>query len=297
MQQATTLNSTTESNTRLIAANDDHTEIVDEPRTTKPQFQRAKGCTPEQEEQARLLKSQGFTNPQIVAAVPGIKLDWCKRNLPAANKVSSEDADKAARMKVEGSSHKEIVQALSASGVTTHWCKVNLKDVQKNKAEAELIQSIIKEATKPEGVTNYVIKGLILNSSKADKVADFKYISMLKTKAKNLDDKCLFRPSWLSPYEALASRDSMYEKANTAFEVLQELALEHSVRFGVTQQSALMEIVNLSNSWLYDEPIERRLERYNAAAETLIDQVVQLEFSSDAVQDAPCDDFFDAYCI
>lgn len=263
----------------------------------------------ELQDQARLLKQQGYTNPQIVTALPGIKLDWCKRNLSALVKVSSEDADKATCMKVAGNSYKEIVQALSDSGITEHWCKVNLKDVQKNKAEADLIQSIIKEATKPEGVTTYTVKGLVLDSRKADKVTDFKYISALKRKAKRLDGKCLFRPSWLAPNQALASRDSMYDKANTAFERLQELALEHAIQFGVTQQSALMEIVNLSNSWLYEESIERRLERYNNATETLISQVVQIQNREIIPHDLPCDtwlmheddacteSFYDTHCI
>ena len=261
----------------------------------------------EQQDQARLLKQQGYTNPQIVTALPGIKLDWCKRNLSTLAKVSSEDADKATCMKVAGNSYKEIVQTLSDSGITEHWCKVNLKDVQKNKAEADLIQLIIKEATKPDGVTNFTLKGLVLDSSKADKVTDFKYISALKRKSKRLDGKCLYRPSWLSPSQALASRDSMYDKANTIFERLQELALEHAIQFGVTQQSALMEIVNLSNSWLYEESIERRLERYNTATETLIHQVVQIESREIIPHESFCvswlehkgdaDRFYDTHCI
>ncbi|MCF5016773.1 hypothetical protein GIW67_02220 [Pseudomonas lactis] len=261
----------------------------------------------ELQEQARLLKQQGYTNPQIVTALPGIKLDWLKRNLPNVAKVSNEAADEATCMKVAGSSYKEIVQALSGAGITEHWCKVNLKDVQENKAEADLIQSIIQEATKPEGVTNFTLKGLVLNSSKADKATDFKYISSLKSKAKRLDEKCLFRPSWLAPNQALASRDSMYDKANIAFERLQELAWEHAIQFGVTQQSALMEIVNLSNAWLYEESIERRLERHNTVAEVLTRQVVQIE-SAEIIphgslcvswleQDGGADRVYDTHCI
>ncbi|MNV61768.1 hypothetical protein D3C71_1542920 [compost metagenome] len=213
-------------------------------------------------------------------------------------KVSCENTDKAICMRVSGSTYNEIVKALSGSGITEHWCKTHLKEVQKNKPEADLIRLIIKEATKPEGVTNYTIKGLVMNSSKSDKADDFTYISALKKKAKRLDEKCLFRPSWLSPKQALASRDSMYDKANTIFERLQELALEHAIQFDVTQQSALMEIVNLSNAWLYEESIERRLERHNNVTKILIDQVVQTETGKIAPQDISCEDsFYDTHCI
>lgn len=99
----------------------------------------------------------------------------------------------------------------------------------------------------------------------------------------------------------------MYDKANIAFERLQELALEHAIQFGVTQQSALMEIVNLSNAWLYEESIERRLERHNTATEVLTRQVVQIE-SGEIIpheslcvswleQDGGADRFYDTHCI
>lgn len=188
----------------------------------------------ELQEKARLLRQKGYTYPQIVEELPGITPDWCKKNLSSVVKVSCENTDKAICMRVSGSTYNEIVKALSGSGITEHWCKTHLKEVQKNKPEADLIRLIIKEATKPEGVTNYTIKGLVMNSSKSDKADDFTYISALKKKAKRLDEKCLFRPSWLSPKQALASRDSMYDKANTIFERLQELALEHAIQFDVT---------------------------------------------------------------
>ena len=99
----------------------------------------------------------------------------------------------------------------------------------------------------------------------------------------------------------------MYDKANIAFERLQELAWEHAIQFGVTQQSALMEIVNLSNSWLYDESIERRLGRHNTVAETLTRQVVQIESGEIITHESLCvswlehegdaDRFYDTHCI
>lgn len=68
--------------------------------------------------------------------------------------------------------------------------------------------------------------------------------------------------------------------------------------YDVTQQSALMEIVNLSNAWLYEESIERRLERHNNVTKILIDQVVQTETGKIAPQDISCEDsFYDTHCI
>jgi len=62
------------------------------------------------------------------------------------------DKVKAVELRQQGLNYKEIAQELGCSEI---WCKKNLKDINKNKVEFNIIKELTVKALSSDGVTKY----------------------------------------------------------------------------------------------------------------------------------------------
>lgn len=181
--------------------------------------------------------------------------------------------EQAESLRKQGLTYKQIVGTLDGA-VSVDWCKRNLKTVEHKKVEDPILLEIIELAIRPEGCTNYELKGVVLKHK--PELIDKKgtYMSAYKRKARDRNKKALFRPAWISPTKAFESSQALYTLADNIYERLQEAVADYSSMFPEVQdrQAILDEIVKISNAHLVKEGLSTRLSRHEAVVEKLIDR-------------------------
>lgn len=111
------------------------------------------------------------------------------------------DKQKATELRQEGLSYQEIAKIL---GCSIQWCKVNLKNVQKNTKEKELIEKCIELGLRPEGISTIEIRHQIVKSypemSESGGLTEdgLKMYKKIKVKIREKDGT-IVRPAWLVP--------------------------------------------------------------------------------------------------
>jgi len=110
--------------------------------------------------------------------------------------MESDIISKARLLRSDGFTYKQISSALDGA-VSVDWCKRNLSGILKREENTDCIDALIKLATRPEGVSVYEANGVIMEYNK-DKQLTKDQMRYLRTKAKAKDNRCLFRPDWVS---------------------------------------------------------------------------------------------------
>ena len=111
------------------------------------------------------------------------------------------DKQEAIKLRELGLGYKEIAEKLSCS---VQWCKVNLKDVQKNTKESELIEKCILLGLRPQGITTTEIrKALVSKYDVVDEDGDLteeglRLYKKIKTKVREREGT-IVRPTWMVP--------------------------------------------------------------------------------------------------
>lgn len=134
--------------------------------------------------------------------------------------------EKAKELRLQGCTYKEIAEELGCSIV---WCKVNLKDVQKNTKEDATIKELIKNAKKPEGITSSEIWNSmrIIHpcdpslTNKESTMQDSKNAARFMYRIKKEDD-ALVRPYWMPPEDANLALKRVIQAVNLIDERLYE---------------------------------------------------------------------------
>ncbi len=114
--------------------------------------------------------------------------------------------EQATLLRQQGLTYPQISEHLNGA-LSVDWLKRNMKGVTKGVQEDECITKLLQLATRPEGVSVYEANGVIMNHNK-DKQLSKDQIRYIRTKAKNKDSSCLFRPDWVSTVTPAASFQS-----------------------------------------------------------------------------------------
>ena len=111
------------------------------------------------------------------------------------------DKQEATKLREMGLGYKEIASKL---GCSVQWCKVNLKDVQKNTKESKLIEKCIALGLRPQGITTVEIrKALVSEYDVRDNDGGLteeglRLYKKIKTKVREKDGT-IVRPAWMVP--------------------------------------------------------------------------------------------------
>ena len=174
----------------------------------------------------------------------------------------NELKQKATELRLEGKTYKQISEHLDGA-LSVDWCKRNLKGVKANteKEDEQALAEIIKLATRPEGCTNYELRGVLFKHL-TEKQLRGQYMTAYKKKAKYRNPDCLFRPGWVSTQLPKHSENLLYSMASDLFERINESVQDFTQTFPETDRKAVwMELVKLSNGFLNPEGLDKRLER------------------------------------
>lgn len=114
------------------------------------------------------------------------------------------DKEKAAQLRQQGFSYKEIASFLKCSEI---WCKTNLKGVPKGSKEDQLKMTCTNIAKQPEGVDNYTLIGEIIKvfpeHFKDNSLTDEGLLLLKRIKHHiKKEEGTLIRPTWLKPHHA-----------------------------------------------------------------------------------------------
>jgi hypothetical protein len=116
----------------------------------------------------------------------------------------------AVQLRQAGHTYKEIAQQ---TGYSVDWCKHNLKEVQKNKDEKDVIKDCIKLAQSQTGITSGQIKRAVqlvypYQEGKEYAQLEEKAIRRFRT-AINKAPNTVIRPYWMQPQLAKFSLDTV----------------------------------------------------------------------------------------
>lgn len=107
----------------------------------------------------------------------------------------------AIKLRELGLGYKEIAEKL---GCSVQWCKVNLKDVQKNTKESNLIEKCITLGLRPQGITTVEIRKTLVSvydvTDNEGGLTDegLRLYKKIKTKVREKEGT-IVRPAWMVP--------------------------------------------------------------------------------------------------
>lgn len=107
----------------------------------------------------------------------------------------------AIKLRELGLGYKEIAEKL---GCSVQWCKVNLKDVQKNTKESNLIEKCIALGLRPQGITTVEIRKALVSvydvTDDEGGLTDegLRLYKKIKTKVREKEGT-IVRPAWMVP--------------------------------------------------------------------------------------------------
>lgn len=107
----------------------------------------------------------------------------------------------AIKLRELGLGYKEIAEKL---GCSVQWCKVNLKDVQKNTKESNLTEKCISLGLRPEGITTVEIRKTLVSEYDVTDTEGgltdegLRLYKKIKTKVREKEGT-IVRPAWMVP--------------------------------------------------------------------------------------------------
>lgn len=179
-----------------------------------------------------------------------------------------EIKEQAESLRKQGMTYKQISEYLEGK-VSVDWLRRNICKTEKGVYVDPMMKELIQAATKPEGCSNYEANKIIYKHATDHK--DYEAIKRLKIKAKKIDSKCMFYPSWIDPNSPIESNALMLSLANTLYENIQASVDWYMNNFPNTNRySVLQEIIGLAHKDYLREPLGTRLERNTNKVEELM---------------------------
>ena len=181
---------------------------------------------------------------------------------------------KAEDLRRKGLTYKEISSALDGA-VSVDWCKRNLKAVQKEKITDACIEELIKEATKPEGISVYEANAIIYKHNQ-HKALSKDAVSNLRKKAKRTNEDCVFRPAWLDPIKPQESYKTMFAYIDHLIDEVENVVRWYCDTYPLTNPSAVRyELTKYLFPKISGETLAGRTMRTEDIVETLASRNIQ----------------------
>ncbi len=181
---------------------------------------------------------------------------------------------KAEDLRRKGLTYKEISSALDGA-VSVDWCKRNLKAVQKEKITDACIEELIKEATKPEGISVYEANAIIYKHNQ-HKALSKDAVSNLRKKAKRTNEDCVFRPAWLDPVKPQESYKTMFAYIDHLINEVENVVRWYCDTYPLTNPSAVRyELTKYLFPKISGETLAGRTMRTEDIVETLASRNIQ----------------------
>lgn len=182
--------------------------------------------------------------------------------------------ERALELRKKGLTYKEISSALDGA-VSVDWCKRNLKSVQKEKITDACIQELIKEATKPEGISVYEANAIIYKHNQ-NKALSKDAVSNLRKKAKRTNEDCVFRPAWLDPVKPQDSYKTMFAYIDHLINEVENVVRWYCDTYPLTNPSAVRyELTKYLFPKISGETLAGRTMRTEDIVETLASRNIQ----------------------
>jgi len=171
----------------------------------------------------------------------------------------SDLKEKAVALREQGLTYQQISDALNGE-LSVHWLRRNIAKVSKGTYIEPMMEELIAEASKPQGCSNYKAYGIVFKHR--TKKVSYDAMSGIKKKAKKLDPRCLFIPTWLDTNKPVEANILINAYAHELYETMQHLADSYMESFpNVRRNSVLREIVGLAYEDMLPEPLSIRLNR------------------------------------
>lgn len=182
--------------------------------------------------------------------------------------------ERALELRKKGLTYKEISSALDGA-VSVDWCKRNLKAVQKEKITDACIEELIKEATKPEGISVYEANAIIYKRNQ-NKALSKDAVSNLRKKAKRTNEDCVFRPAWLDPVKPQDSYKTMFAYIDHLINEVENVVRWYCDTYPLTNPSAVRyELTKYLFPKISGETLAGRTMRTEDIVETLASRNIQ----------------------
>lgn len=182
--------------------------------------------------------------------------------------------ERALELRKKGLTYKEISSALDGA-VSVDWCKRNLKAVQKEKITDACIEELIKEATKPEGISVYEANAIIYKHNQ-HKALSKDAVSNLRKKAKRTNEDCVFRPAWLDPVKPQDSYKTMFAYIDHLINEVENVVRWYCDTYPLTNPSAVRyELTKYLFPKISGETLAGRTMRTEDIVETLASRNIQ----------------------
>lgn len=172
--------------------------------------------------------------------------------------------DTAITLRNQGWSYKEISKKL---GVSLDWCKRNLKGVKKGVGDP-LVHELIQAATRPEGCTHYEAQGIVYKHYGEEEVT-YEKVRQYKRAAKNADNRCVFRPSWMSVEDPVGCNQALLQEVSNLWDRVTDATLALCEKYPDASFSSMQTEVLTLLSQTTPEGIMARCERHEATATAL----------------------------
>lgn len=186
--------------------------------------------------------------------------------------------EKAIALREEGLTYQQISDALNGE-LSVHWLRRNIAKVTKGTYIDPMMEELIAEASKPQGCSNYKAYGIVYRHKK--KKVTYDAMSGIKKKAKKLDARCLFIPTWLDTNKPVEANILINTYAHELYETMQHLADSYMESFpNVRRNSVLREIVGLAYEDMLPEPLSIRLNRNMNNVEELMTRKENPEYGA-----------------
>jgi len=186
----------------------------------------------------------------------------------------SDVKERAMDLRKKGLTYKQISSALDGA-VSVDWCKRNLKAVQKEKITDACIEELIKEATKPEGISVYEANAIIYKHNQ-HKALSKDAVSNLRKKAKRTNEDCVFRPAWLDPIKPQESYKTMFAYINHLINEVENVVRWYCDTYPLTNPSAVRyELTKYLFPKISGETLAGRTMRTEDIVETLASRNIQ----------------------
>lgn len=186
----------------------------------------------------------------------------------------SDVKERALELRKKGLTYKQISSALDGA-ISVDWCKRNLKAVQKEKITDACIEELIKEATKPEGISVYEANAIIYKHNQ-HKALSKDAVSNLRKKAKRTNEDCVFRPAWLDPIKPQESYKTMFAYIHHLIDEVENVVRWYCDTYPLTNPSAVRyELTKYVFPKISGETLAGRTMRTEDIVETLASRNIQ----------------------
>lgn len=186
----------------------------------------------------------------------------------------SDIKEQAKALREKGLTYKEISSALDGA-VSVDWCKRNLKSVKKEKITDACIEELVREATRPEGISVYEANAIIYKHNQHKALSKYA-VSNLRKKAKRTNEDCVFRPAWLDPIKPQESYKTMFAYIDHLINEVENVVGWYCDTYPLTNPSAVRyELTKYLFPKISGETLAGRTMRTEDIVETLASRNIQ----------------------